>query len=59
MKLARNQNITGLFGVLLLAFGITDLNFESLVFENNEKAYICIFFGLFLGFMFLWSRLRN
>lgn len=59
MKLKRNQSIIAVLAAMMLAFGITDFNFSTPSFDGNEKAYILIIFGLFIGLMAFWSKLKN
>lgn len=59
MKLKHNQSIIGILAALMLAFGISDFDFNTPAFDGNEKAYILIIFGLFIGLMAVWSKLKN
>lgn len=52
------KNIS-LLSLLLLTFGITDLNFENLNFDENTKAYICLSLGILLAFIAAWSHFKN
>ncbi len=50
-----------LTGILFLAFGITDLNFDDLAVEQNYKAYAAILVGLIISIVsfLLPDRLKD
>ncbi|KAA3645108.1 MAG: hypothetical protein DWP98_11990 [Bacteroidetes bacterium] len=59
MKPENRIKLLTFFSVFLLAFGITALNFDNLVFEENQKSYITIALGLTLAIMIFWSKLKK
>ncbi|WP_158524879.1 hypothetical protein [Mesonia sp. K7] len=50
-----------LAGILLMTFGITDLNFENLNIDANYKAYASIISGLIIAIIsfFMPEKLKD
>jgi len=50
---------TAFFGAMLVAFGLSALDFEAAQFENNPKAYLALSGGLLLMIIFYYNYRRN
>ena len=55
----QRERTTAFIAAMLMAFGISMLDFEDASFENNQKEYIAIAGGILLMVIFYINYLRN
>ena len=55
----QKERTTAFIAAMLLAFGISLLNFEDPAFDNNQKPYIAIIAGIVLAVIFTVNYYRN
>lgn len=55
----QNERSIAFFATMLIAAGLSTLNFEYPEFKHNLLSYLALFAGILLAVVFLIMRLQN